>query len=72
MHRRLLVAHQDVPDAVLLIDRVIDRQHGSAGIAEDDLDPLIAERPQQNFGAGLLQSSGHAHLSLLCGHRIVG
>ena len=41
MHGALLVPHQDVLHLVLVEERVIDRQHRAAGIAEKMLDPLI-------------------------------
>ena len=50
MHRRLLVPDQDVTDAVLLEQRVIDRQDCTARIAENNLDILLAQRAQQDFG----------------------
>ena len=37
---------------VLLEQRVIDRQHRAAGIAEDVLDALVGERLDHHFGAG--------------------
>ena len=52
MHRALLVAHQHVPHLVLLKQRIIDRQHRAAGIAEDVLDALIGERRDHHFRAG--------------------
>ncbi len=54
MHRALLVAHQDVAKLVLLEQLVVDRQHRSARIAEDVLDPLIGERLDHHLGAGHL------------------
>ena len=41
VHRALLVAHQDVLDLVLLEQRVVDRQHRAARIAEQVLDALV-------------------------------
>ena len=52
VRRALFVAHENVPDLVLVEDRVVDRQHRAAGIAEDDLDALILERLDHHFGAG--------------------
>ena len=52
MHRRLLVAHQDVAQLVLLEERVVDRQHRAARIAEDDLDVLVDQGFHQQIGAG--------------------
>jgi hypothetical protein len=43
VHRALFVAHQNVPDVVLLKYLVIDRQHCAAGIAKDHLDTLILQ-----------------------------
>jgi hypothetical protein len=54
MNRALLVAHQDVAKLVLVEQLVIDRQHRSARVAEDMLDPLIGERLDHHLGAGHL------------------
>ena len=61
VHRRLLVAHQDVADGVLLEQRVVDRQYRAAGIAEDDLHALILQGAEQDFCSRLL---------VLCRHRV--
>ena len=50
----LFVADEDVADVVLLEDLVIDRQHRPAGIAEDDIDPLILEGLNHHPCAGHL------------------
>src|SRR3546814_20106361 len=47
MHGGLLMADQNVPDALLLEQRVIDRQHCAARIAEDQLDAQVLQRPDQ-------------------------
>ena len=52
MRRGLLVAHQDVADVVLLEDRVVDRQHRAAGIAEHGVDPLVLQSLNDHFCAG--------------------
>ena len=52
MHRALFVAHQNVLHHVLLKQRVIDRQHRAAGIAENVLDALIGQRLDHHFRAG--------------------
>src|SRR3546814_11540230 len=41
------MADQNVPDALLLEQRVIDRQHCAARIAEDHLDAQVLQRPDQ-------------------------
>ena len=64
MDRGLLVAHQDVADRVLLKNRIVDRQHRAAGIAENHLHTLLLERAEQNFGARLQLG---LHLGLGCG-----
>ena len=43
MHRGLFMADQDVADIVLLEHRVVNRQDGAAGIAENDIDALRLE-----------------------------
>ena len=58
MHRRLLVAHQDVLDMVLVEQRVVDRQHRAARIAEDVLDALVGEGLDHHLGAGHLLRHG--------------
>ena len=52
VHRALLVAHQDVLHFVLLEERVVDRQHRAARIAEQVLHALVGERLDHHFGAG--------------------
>ena len=59
VHGALLVPHQDVADLLLVKQRVVDRQHGAARVAEDMLDPLVGERLDHHFGAGHL---GHCWL----------
>ena len=54
MHRALLMADQHVAKLVLMEQLVVDRQHRSARIAEDVLDPLIGERLDHHLGAGHL------------------
>jgi hypothetical protein len=54
MRRRLLVADEDVLDAVLLEDRIVDRKHRAAGIAEHDLHTEIAQRLDQDVCSTLL------------------
>ena len=51
MHRRLLVPHENVADLVLLENRVVDRQDRAARIAENNLDALRLEGPQQGLRA---------------------
>ena len=43
-----LLAHQDVPQAVLLAQRIIDRQHGATRITEDDVHTKILEDLDEN------------------------
>ncbi len=52
MDRPLFVAHQNMADAILLEQRVVDRQHGPAGIAEDMPDPLVLQGLDHHLGAG--------------------
>ena len=49
MDRRLFMAHQNVANGVLLENRVIDRQHRAAGIAEDHLNAVILQRAQYDL-----------------------
>jgi hypothetical protein len=50
MHRRLLVPDQDVLDVVLLEQRIVERKDGAAGIAENDLNALVDEGSEDDFG----------------------
>jgi hypothetical protein len=50
----LLVADEDVTELLRVEERVIDRQHGSAGNAEDDLDVELLQRPDDRLGSGEL------------------
>ncbi len=52
VRRPPFLADQDVTDFVLVEKRVVDRQHRTAGIAEDELDALIFERFDHHFGPG--------------------
>jgi len=63
VHGALLVPHQDVLDLRLLEQRVVDRQHGSAGIAEDVFDPLIGQRLDHHFRSGHLFAHRQLHRS---------
>ena len=48
----LLVADQNVLNVLLLEQLVIDRQHRTAGIAEDVLDPVVLQRLDDHLGPG--------------------
>ena len=50
--RALLVAHQDVAQARLVEEGVIDRQHRAARIAEEVGHPLVDQGPHDHLGAG--------------------
>ena len=52
VRRPPFLTDENVTDLVLVEDRVVDRQHRAAGIAEDELDALILERLDHHFGAG--------------------
>ena len=58
VHRRLLVAGQHMPQIVLLEQCVINRKHGAARIAENDVNALV----HQGFNDDL--ASKQFHLSL--------
>jgi hypothetical protein len=49
--RALLMADEDVADALLLEQRVVDRQDRAAGIAEHHLDPEVGQGLDQNLRA---------------------
>ena len=58
MDRRLLVAHEDVPDRILLKQGIVNRQDCAAGIAEDNLDPLLDQGCDQRFCTGFHVAHG--------------
>jgi hypothetical protein len=51
MHGCLLVAHQNVLDGVLLVERVVDVQNRAAGVAPDVLDAFGLQCLDQHFSA---------------------
>ncbi len=51
VHRGLLVAHQHVLDAFLLEERVVDGQHGAAGVTPDVLDAFGLQGLDEDFRA---------------------
>ncbi len=67
MHGGLLVTDEDVTDRVLVEDRVVDRQHGTAGIAEYDLYALVLEGLEQDLGAGTAGMTMVRHGAVLSG-----
>ena len=54
MSRALLVADQDVTKLLRVEKRVVDRQHGTAGDAEDDVDVELLQRPDDRLRSGEL------------------
>ena len=56
--RRLLVAHEDVPDRILLKQGIVNRQDCAAGIAEDDFYPLLDQGCDQRFCTGFRVTHG--------------
>ena len=51
MDGRLLMAYEDVLDGVLLVQRVVDVQHRTAGIAPEVLDAFGLKAANEDFGA---------------------
>ncbi len=51
VNRALLVAHEEVLDARLLENLVVDRKNSAAGISEDVLNALIGEGLKDDLGA---------------------
>ena len=51
MGRGLFVADEDVADALLLEQRVINWEDGPAGIAENDVHTEIAQRLDEDIGS---------------------
>ena len=60
MYRATLLANQDVPDSVLLEQRIVDRQYGAAGIAENNLYALILEGTKKDFCSRLSHIRRHS------------
>ena len=57
MNGRLLMAHQNVLNRLLLEKSVVDVQHGTAGIAPDIFDVFGLKRLDENFSAAQLVGS---------------
>ncbi len=51
MGRAAFLAHEHMADLVLAEQRIVDRQHGAAGIAEDVFDALVLHRLDDHLGA---------------------
>ena len=67
MNRRLLMANQHVLDGVLLVQRVVDVQHRSAGVAPEELDVFKLQASNEYFGAvGLGGSCARSDLRRRC------
>ena len=54
MSRALLVADEDVTELLRVEKRVVDRQYGTAGDAEDDVDVELLQRPDDRLRSGEL------------------
>ena len=54
-----LLANQDMANGVLLEQRIIDRQHGAAGIAENNLYALVLEGTKKDFCSRLIHLGRH-------------
>jgi hypothetical protein len=52
MNRCLFVAHQDVLDLILRVQRVVDVKDSAAGIPKDVLDPFFLKAADDNFRTG--------------------
>ena len=59
VNRCLLMADENMTNGVLVEQRIVNRQNGSARIAENDIDILILQGTQENFSSGL--GSGFTH-----------
>ncbi len=60
MHRAAFLANQDVADSVLLEQRIIDRQYGAAGIAENNLYALVLKGTKKDFCSRLSHIRRHS------------
>jgi hypothetical protein len=63
MRRAAFLADEDVADAILLEDRIIDGKHGPARITEHDLDTEIGQGLDQDVCAGTFLGHGLYSLS---------
>ncbi len=68
MRAALFVPHEDVPDAAVLAERVVERQNRRAGHAENELDALALHHAHcsfhcRHFGHGLGSSPGRFRLN---------
>jgi hypothetical protein len=52
MGRALLMAHQDMLYILLLVEHVINMQHGSTRVTEEIFNPFFLQATDQNFCAG--------------------
>ena len=50
--RTLLVANKDVANVIVTVERIVDRQHRPARIAEHSIDPLLFQRANDNIRTG--------------------
>ncbi len=64
--RALLVPDEDVANVVLQEEFIIDRKHGAAGVAEDDLHPLILQRLHDHLRTGHGARIRLGHVLFLC------
>ena len=62
MHRAAFLADQDVTEGFLLVQGVVDRQNGAAGIAENDVDAPIHQHLEYDLGSGQLSVIHLVHL----------
>jgi hypothetical protein len=60
VNRPLLVADKNVAHMVLLEKRVVDRQYGAAGIAENHIDALVDQRLDEDLRPDHLLRRHHA------------
>src|SRR5690606_7322111 len=51
MHGCLFVTHENVLEAILLVDCVVDIEHGAAGIAENVFHAFVRERAHDDICA---------------------
>jgi hypothetical protein len=58
MNGRLLMAHQHVLDAVLLVERVVDVEDRASGVAPEEFHAFGLKAADQNFRAVRLRVEG--------------
>ncbi len=60
MYCRLLVAHEDMAQGGFVMQRVIERQHGPARVAEDGIDAKVKKGLYEHLCSAALRSGSRS------------